>query len=85
MKIMVVDPLTNDEGKEIQNLPFQQKIVVSGITASFENEVALSKYFSSAQRSGGGEIVAVECHGNGKASITFKDPTGLLYWYCCCC
>ena len=54
-------------------------ILVSNITESgFQNETALTKYFGNAKRSGGGEIETTEYHGNGRATITFKNHSGKL-------
>ena len=81
VKITVYDNLTSDESSDRTPSPPPppppRMVSVSNITeSSYQNNKALNKYFGKAKRSGGGEIEVVEYHGNGRASVTFKDHSG---------
>ena len=79
VKVTVVDSFESGEAKggpATVELP-PQRIVVTNITEQgFQNEAALRKYFMNPQRSGGGEVEQVVYHGQGRATVTFKDHTG---------
>ena len=79
MKVAVVDFLENSEamgGVPITVEP-PRKVSVTNITEQgFQNEKALRMYFKNPQRSSGGEVEEVVYHGQGTASVTFKDSSG---------
>ena len=82
VKITVCDNLASDESDDdlpdrSPSPPPPRTILVSNFEPSFQNKIALTKYFENAKRSGGGEIEVIEYHhGKDRASITFKDHSG---------
>lgn len=76
VKVAVVDLLGSSEAM-VAIIEPPRKISVTNITEEgFQNERALSMYFKSPQRSSGGEIDEVVYHGQGRASVTFRDYSG---------